>query len=89
MTPTLHMARVLHRQSRQPRFILAVQQTNHSETTSVAEIYKGYLENGRRYQNVREESYPVPTGMSLPYPPHEVEIDDVNWRLQTRSNGKP
>ena len=36
--------------------ILAVQVTNNSETTSKAETYKEILDNGRRYQNVRDES---------------------------------
>ena len=33
-----------------------------SETTSIASQYYGYIENGRRYQNVKSEQYFMPTG---------------------------
>lgn len=32
-----------------------------SETTSIASVYKGYFENGRRYQSLRDEEYFLPT----------------------------
>lgn len=32
-----------------------------SETTSIASVYRGYFENGRRYQSLRDEDYFLPT----------------------------
>ena len=32
-----------------------------SGTTSIASVYRGYFENGRRYQSLRDEEYFLPT----------------------------
>ena len=41
--------------------IISMNSNQFSETTSIASVYKGYFENGRRYQSLRDEEYFLPT----------------------------
>lgn len=59
---TLLSARALDRKTEKNPYFRDVDQMESRETTSIASQYHGYIENGRRYQNVKSEQYFMPPG---------------------------
>lgn len=55
-----------------------------SDTTSIASQYKGYFENGRRYQSVSSNEYYQPAGIACPIDQAKVCLanylpDEKQW----------